>query len=758
MLSSIQSSSASTKQPEKEGGPGVFRLLKTDSRFLLGISALALLLRLIYLFQSQSNPFFEAPIVDAQTFLEQARQIAAGDWLAGGEPFWQPPFYPYFIALLYALFPQHYFIAIHLVQSLMGTGCCILVYLLAHRATADGKVARLASGLAATYSVLIYFEGELLAVTLETFLYLLLLCIQILALETRRRRYWIGIGLLGGLAAITRPNILLFIAAFMIYLAWNERAGHTPIRAKVPLKKWGLIALPLCLVIFPVTLRNHLIGEDWVLISANGGVNFYIGNNAHYDSTVAIHPGLHWERLVGEPLQAGYQAPSARSRYFFAKAFSFIAASPFDYAKLLLKKLYLFWSGPEIKRNQDIYYARQHSSLLRLSLWERGIAFPFGLLGPLAILGMALAWRRQNPPTTLLILYVFAYGLSVILFFVSARYRVPALPVLLIFAAWALIYFWQRARLRSYGRMALWGTGFAALLLVLNLRTASVPEQDAQLYHDLGEVYLRKQDYSRSAAHSRRALELEETYPSAHHNLAVAYLHQRRYPEAMVHAGRGLELQPLNPGTMVVLAQAHLALGRWNEAEQQLQRALELEPELERARYQYGRLRLKQGRYREALPHLRAASRWSPDDFWVHYELAQAYRGAGQAQRALEFFRRAHLVDPQRPEGLNAMGAMHLLMAAPDRARIHFEQALDLDPGNPEALTNLGFVALQARRFPAAIQYLQQALSRATNPEPVYRGLVQAYLESGQRERAQEITSRWKDRIPAPSGKNSGAQ
>ena len=144
----------------------------------------------------------------------------------------------------------------------MGTGCCILVYLLARRATADNKIARLSSGLAATYSVFIYFEGELLAVTLETFLYPLLLCFQFLALETRRRRYWIGIGLLGGLASITRPNILLFIAAFMIYLAWNERTGHVPIRLKVLLKKWVLIALPLCLIIFPVTLRNYLIGVD----------------------------------------------------------------------------------------------------------------------------------------------------------------------------------------------------------------------------------------------------------------------------------------------------------------------------------------------------------------------------------------------------------------------------------------------------------------------------------------------------------------
>ena len=84
-------------------------------------------------------------------------------------------------------------------------------------------------------------------------------------------------------------------------------------RPKVLLKKWPLIALPLCLIIFPVTLRNYLIGDDWVLISANGGVNFYIGNNAHYDSTVAIHPGLHWERLVGNPLLRSRPAGASSS-------------------------------------------------------------------------------------------------------------------------------------------------------------------------------------------------------------------------------------------------------------------------------------------------------------------------------------------------------------------------------------------------------------------------------------------------------------
>ena len=32
------------------------------------------------------------------------------------------------------------------------------------------------------------------------------------------------------------------------------------------------------LAVFPVTLRNYVIGDDLVLVSAQGGANFYIGN------------------------------------------------------------------------------------------------------------------------------------------------------------------------------------------------------------------------------------------------------------------------------------------------------------------------------------------------------------------------------------------------------------------------------------------------------------------------------------------------
>jgi len=735
----------------------ISHILREERLFIILLFSAAFLLRLIYIYQSKANPFFDAPIVDAKTFLDQALGIAQGDWLAGREPFWQPPLYPYFLALLCRLFPDHYFIAIRLVQILLDTGSCVLIYLLAKKATTL-TAARFASAMAAVYGLFIYFDGELLAVPVEIFLNLLLLYGITIALESQRRRNWLGVGILAGLASITRPNILLFI---FFLLLWLIRPKQNP-----SLLQWGKnllakglpIAISMSLVILPVTLRNYLLGGDIVFISSNGGVNFYIGNNAHYDSTVAIHPGLHWEKMVLEPVQAGFEEPSARSQYFFQKAFSYAISSPLDYGSLLLKKLWLFWNGPEIKRNQDIYYARRHSSLLSYLIWDYGCAFPFGLIGPLSLLGLALSWKKRVPAISLFRLYALSYMGSVLLFFVTARFRAPTIPILLIFAGLALDELAQRWRHRSYRSLGLLSAFFLCLCLLLNQSSSPAPEEDAQLYHDLGEVYLRKQAYAQSATHSLRALELEEAYPSAHHNLAVAYFHQKRFREAANHARRSLILQPLNPHAMVVLAQVQIAVGQWPQAENHLQRALKIDASLGSAHYQYGRLRLRQGRYREARPHLSAAARWKSDDFWVHYELAQVHQGLGQPTRALEFFRQAHLLDPQRPEALTAMGAMCLLTRDPDRANTYFARALDLDPENPEALINLGLVALNARRFPEAIQYLQRALKRAADPAPVYRALIQAYLESGQKEKAQELLSRWKDRSPAPKNGKNGTQ
>ena len=715
----------------------MLRLIKEERFFLPLLGFVAFLLRLIYIYQSRANPFFDAPVVDAQTFLEQALKMASGDWWPGSDPFWQPPLYPFFLALSCFFFPAHYFIAIRLLQSLLGTGSCLLIYLIAKRCT-DPSTARIAATLAAIYGVFIYFEGELLAVSVEIFLDLLLLHRAIIALQYQRNRSWIGIGILGGLAGITRPNILLFLAFFLLWLLLLEHREH-PHRWALPLiRKWLLIVIPLLLIILPVTLRNYAVSGELVFISSNGGINFYIGNNAAYDSTMAIHPGIHWEAMVEEPSHAGFTSSSARSAFFTAKALDYILSHPFDYALLQTKKLYLFWSGPEIKRNQNLYYARMHSTLLSFLLWDRVIAFPFGLIGSLSLVGLALNWRCRQRSVSLIRLYVLSYMVSILLFFVTARYRLPVLPILLIFASSTLCHLFHNLSTRQFKRLAILGLPLIALLIGLNLPSAPSLELDAQLYFDLGEVHLRKNDYDQAIENSLHALALEPDYNSARHNLTVAYFYQQRYEDAVRDGLRVVEENPLRPDTHIVLGRVYMDTERWEQASRHFQRALQIDRDSGMAHYYYGLLFYKQESYPEAIKHMLVARNWHPDDYWICYELARAYQRDGQLYQALHYFEKA-LQIKKHPAAANAIGAIYLLLGDLDQAGLYLAQALALAPDNLEARINTGLLYLQRGQPYKAIAHLRPLLEVSAPAVAAYRGLIEAYEMVGEHRKAENL-------------------
>ena len=711
--------------------------LKVHLAFPLLLFSLAWFLRLLYLFEYTGSPFFDAPIVDAKTFFESARQIAAGDFWGGDEPFWQPPLYTYLLALIYWIIPTDFFLAARLLQSLLGGLSCVLVYFIAQRATSEAA-ARTAAVMASCYGVFVYFEGELLAVSVEVFLYLLLLHRLLVGLQSQRGFDWLLAGLFSGLAALTRPTILLFVGALLVWLFFAERKNE-PLRwRRNLLRRWLQILLPLSLLILPVTLRNISIGNDWVTISSNGGINFFIGNNPAYDRTVAIHPGMEWEEIVDAPRRANLHLASEKSAFFTARAISYISQNRLDYAALLLKKLWLFWSGPEIKRNQDIYYARRHSLLLGVLLWDHILSFPFGLIAPLSLLGLALSWRTPGQALVLLRIYVLSYMGSVLLFFVTARYRLPVVPVLLIFAALGLTSLYRDLSLRRKKHLVLTGLSLFSLLLLLNLRSAPPLEQDAQLQFDLGEVFLRKEAYTEAAAYSLKALALEPTYNYARHNLTVAYFHQERYDEAIEHGLRVIAENPRRPDTHIVLGNCFASTGQPQRAFHHFEQALGIDPQSGMAHYYYGHLLYKRGNFTGAIEHLAQALELLPDDFWICYELGRAYQLLGRPVTALDYFTRASRIE-KRPEALNAIGALHLLDGDLARAQSHFEQALELDPDYLEALVNMGVVDMERGHFQSGISRLRHVLQLAPRSTLGHRVLIELYTRTGAKEEVERL-------------------
>jgi hypothetical protein len=105
--------------------------------------------------------------------------------------------------------------------------------------------------------------------------------------------------------------------------------------------------------------------------------------------------------------------PSQVSRFWYVKGVEFIIDQPGRWLELMEKKIAYFWTGDEVTNNEDTYYFTRFSNELKLLMWHRVIAFPFGIICPLALAGIIVSrklWRKL----LLLYGYAFLYMVSVI--------------------------------------------------------------------------------------------------------------------------------------------------------------------------------------------------------------------------------------------------------------------------------------------------------------------------------------------------------
>ena len=554
------------------------------------IVLVALGLRLLHTWQMSANPLFADPAVDAATYVERATRLVAGQWLGWGQgPFWQPPLYPYILALVKLVFADSFFYAVRLLQAVVGALSCLLVYRIGRRLFAPG-IGAIAAFAAAAYGPLIYFDARLLPTGLATFLGLLGLLLLLYAVEHPLKWLFMAAGMVWGTAALAVATMLALVPLAAGWLVYRYR--HLADRGRV----WiGMFLLGVALPIVPVTLYNDIVGEDAVLISYNGGVNFFIGNNANVERTLAIRPGWEWEELVTEPLRQGITRPSAKSSYFYDRAMAFMRDEPVAYIGLLLRKTIQFWSGDEIGRNQEIYYWRKYSSVLALSMWKWGLAFPFGLVSPLALIGLLVHIRRQG--LTLPFVFVLGYGFAVLVFFVTSRYRVPVVPLLLLFATYGgqcLYGYWRQ---KIFWPLAV----FAALMLAANTNLSPMDMRGtAATQNDLGNVYLRNGRYQMALLKFKQAVQQDPHYWQAWFNAGSLQAMRGDLRGAQSIFRRVLEHNPERADVWSNLAGTYVGLGEFPQAVRTLERALLTAPPRPDIYVELIRLYIQQRQYAEA--------------------------------------------------------------------------------------------------------------------------------------------------------------
>ena len=486
-----------------------------------GIALLGLVLRLAHLQQIRAHdPFFDRPSVDARVYHEWALQIAGGPWL-GHEPFFMAPLYPYFLSWVYGIFGPSFLVA-RLVHCLLGTVTCVLVWRLA-REFFDRRVSLLAGFLVAFYSMFLFYEGSLLLATLLTTLTTLtvLAAVRALALPTPIR--WAGVGSLVGLTALARPNVLLFAPVLLLWMFGVLRREAS---------RWRRLALAAAfmtggaVLVLPVTLRNLVVTGDATIIATSGGSNFYSGNNPDANGAYlvprpfsrlatdsapeqAVRYHEYAERALGRELR-----PSEASAYWFGRGLEYIRENPAAWLRLEARKLALFLNAAEIWNNRSFELARRFSWLLQLPLVS------FGAIAPFAFLGIGVSTRHAKRLFPLYAM-VGVYLLTALLFFVLSRYRIPVVPVLIVFAAHGAVYLldaWRERRIRVLAM------GLAsAVLFAIGSHAPIIHQNLGMAHYNLGNRYKEREAWPLAIEEYTRALALDPTYLPLSNNLAWVY-------------------------------------------------------------------------------------------------------------------------------------------------------------------------------------------------------------------------------------------
>ncbi|HEX3131508.1 MAG TPA: tetratricopeptide repeat protein [Thermoanaerobaculia bacterium] len=523
---------------------------------LFALLAIALLIRLAHWWAVRDEPFFSWLAMDSQEYDRWAQGIANGDWL-GSQVFFQAPLYPYALGLLYVVFGRS-LDAVYLVQIALAVAGCWALYR-AGRIMGGERVGLAAAGLAAFYGPFLFHDVQLLkesaAVAVVSFL--------LWSLAARR---WFAAGVLLGILALLRENALLLLP-FLLPLA----------ASKGFLRRAGALIGGLLLALLPVAIRNGVVGGDFLPTTFQGGVNFYIGNNPEADGTYRpIVPGKQIPALerqepvriaeseLGRKLSAGEV-----SSFWMRKALAWAADHPGDFLRLQLRKLRMFWSWYEWPDAVDYYWVRQLSPALRFAWVE------FGAITLLALAGLWLV-RRESGPFGPALLFALGWMLSTVVFFLFSRYRLPAVPALMILAAVPIARISERPRT---------GPVLAVLAALLIPHLIGFEPRLDLVHYNLGRIEDERGNPDAAREHYKAAFILNPRDFLACLNLGNHAARQGDWETALRFFLRAEALEPRSDDVQSNLGGVYLALGDFQEAKARFDRALALNPQNAAARH-----------------------------------------------------------------------------------------------------------------------------------------------------------------------------
>lgn len=508
------------------------------------IGGVALVIRTVALHAYQASVLFqplEGGAHDRSLYLDAIRRVAGGEWRPTGA-FEYLPLYPWIAGLVSNIFSIG-----PMTTAWFGIGCDVVTTALIVRfATKLGTrpaVASIAGLFYAAYPLAVIYSLQPMPNTLNALGVTLFVFLAHELLEKREesvtRISFFLLGLLAGLISLGFAGMLMMAAAVMVLTIIKTRS-----RARVLLFAAGMI-----LPITPVALHNSRAENQFVLLTTHGGFNYYMGNNERatgfplrlFNFRMTAKAMLedahrHAEQSTGHDLSR-----TESSAWWKTQARVFWREHPGQAALLTLKKAALFWNKLEV---DDLRLLEQLQITDRFFRHFKGT--PFAVIGIMGLTGLIFARGAAVPRWTF-----FAGMVGLILFFITARYRLTFVPMMLVLGAagicrisvdWklqrkqfmlfiipALVLVCWPVRVRDQGAIdhynvatQLSAAGRTEEAMTLIQRGLEIDPAFDQLYAAKGGVYFDREHYAEAAEAFSMATLINPSNPLHSYNLALS--------------------------------------------------------------------------------------------------------------------------------------------------------------------------------------------------------------------------------------------
>lgn len=327
------------------------------------------------------------------------------------DPFfsWMPPLYPILVTLFHWFFKNPYFWLL-IFQCFISALTCLCIYNIAYRVFGY-RTGMLAGFITAIYPLFILIPTKVLPSTLDIFLLSVIIISLFNVKESGKLSYPAITGILLGLFSLSQPQMFGFFPLIIFWLYLNK--------TQKLLQKGLIISLFILITITPWTARNYLIHNKLVVVSTNGGYNFWLGNNPTATG-IAIKGSLEMLPSEVKDSLSTLSEIDFNSRLFRAGIF-YIKSEPLRYLKLAAKKLYFFWFRPDLGLKKD----QRRITFLSFYIIQNLFLFLMSIAG---IVLTRNHWRSFS----IAYLFIGYYSLIYMNFFFLSRFRWIVDPFLLI--------------------------------------------------------------------------------------------------------------------------------------------------------------------------------------------------------------------------------------------------------------------------------------------------------------------------------------